>query len=70
MSDVARKVLALSILIIGGGLLWAGRRSYQDAKAAKNEMDSTVASAKSTQIRTPTKPIEPCWLRFAWGRPG
>jgi phospholipase B-like protein len=46
MSDVVRKVLALSILIFGAGLLWAGRRSYQDAEAAKNEKDTTVASAR------------------------
>ena len=36
MSDVVRKVIALSILIIGAGLLWAGRRSYTDAADAKN----------------------------------
>ena len=46
MSDVVRKVIALSILIIGAGLLWAGRRSYSDAEDAKNEMDATVASAR------------------------
>ena len=46
MSDVVRKVIALSILIIGAGLLWAGRRSYNDAEAAKTEMDSTIAYAR------------------------
>ncbi|HYA61850.1 MAG TPA: hypothetical protein VED66_01525, partial [Candidatus Sulfotelmatobacter sp.] len=46
MSDVARKIIALSILIIGAGLLWAGRRSYNDAEAAKSEMDSTIAYAR------------------------
>jgi hypothetical protein len=46
MSDVVRKVIALSILIIGAGLLWAGRRSYNDAESAKNEMDSTIAYAR------------------------
>jgi hypothetical protein len=46
MSDVVRKVIALSILIIGAGLLWAGRRSSDDAAAAKNEMDTTIADAR------------------------
>jgi hypothetical protein len=46
MSDQVRKVIALSILIIGAGLLWAGRRSYNDAEAAKNEMDTTIACAR------------------------
>jgi hypothetical protein len=46
MSDVVRKVIALSILIIGAGLLWAGRRSYTDAADAKTEMDSTIAYAR------------------------
>jgi hypothetical protein len=45
MSDVVRKVIALSIVIIGAGLLWAGRRSYRDAQDAKNEMDGAIASA-------------------------
>lgn len=45
MSDVVRKIIALSILIIGAGLLWTGRRSYNDAEAAKNEMDATIAHA-------------------------
>src|ERR1700758_3378560 len=46
MSDVVRKIIALSILIIGAGLLWAGRRSYTDAADAKNEMDATIANAR------------------------
>jgi hypothetical protein len=46
MSDMLRKVMALSILIIGAGLLWAGRRSSTDAQDAKNELDSTVAYAR------------------------
>ena len=43
MSDVLRKVIALSILIIGAALLWAGRRSSTDAQDAKNELDATLA---------------------------
>jgi len=46
MPDVVRKIIALSILIIGAGLLWAGGRSSNDAAAAKNEMDSTIAQAR------------------------
>jgi len=46
MSDVVRKVVALSILIIGAGLLLAGRRSYTDTRDAKNEMEATIESAR------------------------
>jgi hypothetical protein len=46
MSDVVRKVIALSILIIGAGFLWVGTHSYNDAEAARNEMQTTIASAR------------------------
>ncbi len=46
MSDVVRKVIALSILIIGAGLLWAGRRSYTDAEDAKNQIDNTLTAVR------------------------
>jgi len=46
MSDMVRKIIALSILIIGAGLLWAGRRSDTDAQDAKNEMEATIADAR------------------------
>ena len=47
MSDVVRKVIALSILIIGAGLLWAGgRSSSNDAEAAKNETEGAIAYAR------------------------
>ena len=46
MSDVGRKVVALSIVILGAGLLWAGRRSYTDADDAKTEMNATIAAAR------------------------
>jgi Phospholipase B len=46
MSDVARKVIALAILIIGALLLWKGKHSYTDAEDAKSEMDSTIAYAR------------------------
>jgi hypothetical protein len=46
MSDVLRKVMAISILILGAGLLWAGRRSYIDKESARNEMEGTIAYAR------------------------
>src|ERR1700739_2526271 len=46
MSDIARKVIALAILIIGALLLWKGRHSYTDAEDAKSVMDSTIAYAR------------------------
>ena len=46
MSDVVRKVIALSILILGAGLLWAGRRSYTDPEDAKDQTKATVAAAR------------------------
>jgi hypothetical protein len=45
MSDVGRKVIALSIVILGAGLLWAGRRSYTDSEDARKHMDTTIALA-------------------------
>ena len=46
MSDVVRKVIALSILILGAGFLWVGTHSWNDAEAAKNEMTTTISSAR------------------------
>ena len=46
MSDVVRKVIGLSILILGAGLLWAGRRSYTDPEDAKDQTKATVAAAR------------------------
>jgi len=46
MSDVVRKVIALSILIFGAGLLWAGGSSSNGAEAAKNERDALISSAR------------------------
>ena len=46
MSDVVRKVVALSIVIIGAALLWRGSGSDNGAAAAKNELDSTIAYAR------------------------
>jgi hypothetical protein len=46
MSDVVRKIIALSILIVCALLPWAGRRTYNDAEAAKNEMQTIIAYAR------------------------
>ena len=46
MSDVARKVIALSILIIGAAFLWIGKPSYNEADAAKSEMDMAISNAR------------------------
>jgi Phospholipase B len=46
MPDVLRKVIALSVLILGGLLLFAGRRSYTDAEDAKNQVEGAIASAR------------------------
>src|SRR5271166_91264 len=46
MSDVARKVIALSIVILGAGLLWAGRRSYTDSEDAKKQMEGAITAAR------------------------
>ena len=46
MSDVVRKVIAFSIVILGAGLLWAGRRSYTDSEDAKDQTKATIAAAR------------------------
>jgi Phospholipase B len=46
MSDMARKVVALSIAIVGAVLLWAPWRSNIDAQEAKKNMDAAIASAR------------------------
>jgi hypothetical protein len=46
MSDAVRKTIAILILIIGAGLLWAGKRTFTDADEAKNEMDAAMAAAR------------------------
>ena len=47
MSDVVRKVIALSVVILGAGLLWAGRRSYTDSEDAKEQTKATIAAARA-----------------------
>jgi hypothetical protein len=46
MSDVVRKVIALSILILGAAFLWVGTNSGSDAENAKKEMDETIKTAR------------------------
>ena len=46
MSDVVRKIIALSILIIGAGLIWVARSLQNEAEAAKNHIDSTISEAR------------------------
>ncbi len=46
MSDVVRKVIAFSIVILGAGLLWAGRRSYTDSEDAKDQTKATIAAVR------------------------
>jgi hypothetical protein len=46
MSDVVRKIIALSILIIGAGLLWVVKSPRNEAEDAKNHIDSTMSGAR------------------------
>jgi hypothetical protein len=46
MSDVVRKIIALSILIIGGGLLWVVKTPHNEAEDAKNHVDSAISEAR------------------------
>jgi Phospholipase B len=46
MSDVVRKIIALSILIIGAGLLWAVKSPQDEVDIAKNHLDTAIAEAR------------------------
>jgi hypothetical protein len=46
MSDVVRKVIALSIVIVGTALLWVAGHSNVGANEAKNNMEAIVTSAR------------------------
>jgi hypothetical protein len=46
MSDVLRKIIALTILVIGGVLLWIARSPQNEADAAKNHIDLTISDAR------------------------
>ena len=44
MSDGIRRIIALSVLLLGTGLLWVVGRSNDDAENAKNDQDATLAA--------------------------
>ena len=46
MSDAVRKTIALLILVLGGALLWFVKSSSDEADAAKNHIDATIAEAR------------------------
>src|SRR5271165_5927868 len=46
MSDRIRRFAAVLILIAGAALLWLAGRHSNDAEAAKNDLDSTIVSAR------------------------
>ena len=46
MSDVVRKIIALSIIIIGAGLLWVVKDPGNEPDAAHNHIDSTISEAR------------------------
>jgi len=46
MSDGIRRFAAVLILVASAALLWLAGQHSNDAKAAKNDLDSTVAYAR------------------------
>src|SRR5208337_2452926 len=46
MSDGIRRFAAVLILVAGSALLWLAGQHSNDAEAAKNDLDSTVAYAR------------------------
>jgi Phospholipase B len=46
MSDAVRRVIAVSILIVGAVLLWIGKSSHSDAEEARKEMNLRIESAR------------------------
>jgi len=44
MSDGIRRIVALSVLLLGTGLLWVAGRSNNDAENAKSDQDATLAA--------------------------
>jgi hypothetical protein len=44
MSDGIRRIVALSVLLLGTGLLWVAGRSNNDEANAKNDQDATLAA--------------------------
>lgn len=50
MSDSARKLIALSILIVGAALLWLAGSSSNSGQEAKNELENALASAREHAV--------------------
>ena len=48
MSDVVRKIIALTVVILGAVLLLAGRRSYTDSQDAKDQAKAAIGGSRST----------------------
>jgi len=46
MADGMRRIIALSVLLLGTGLLWVASRSTNDAELAKTDMKDTLRSAR------------------------
>ena len=46
MSDVVRKIIALTVVILGAVLLLAGRRSYTDSQDAKDQAKAAIVAAR------------------------
>ena len=44
MSDGIRRIVALSVLLVGTGLLWVMGRSNNDEANAKNDQEATLAA--------------------------
>src|SRR6202790_5505843 len=44
MSDGIRRIVALSVLLLGTGLLWVAGRSNNDEVNAKGDQDATLAA--------------------------
>jgi len=44
MTDGIRRIVALSVLLLGTGLLWVAGRSTNDAENAKNDQEATLAA--------------------------
>jgi Phospholipase B len=65
MSDVVRRVVALSIMIVGAGFLWVFGQSGSDAEDANKHMEATIASARERE--TSSDPRLKGAYRFARG---
>src|SRR5258708_1956280 len=66
MSDGIRRIVALSVLLLGTGLLWVAGRSTNDAENEKNERDPTLRWNRGRLASN-----APCWKGASrYGRGG